>query len=58
MEKKPRVSKTRCPNCDSVIKLDTPREGSIITCPGCAVELEVISADPFEVDFTEDWQDE
>ena len=55
MEKK---SKTHCPNCDSIIRISKPREGAIINCPGCAVELEVVSADPFEVDFTEDWQDE
>jgi lysine biosynthesis protein LysW len=58
MEDRLRVSKTRCPNCDGVIKVDKPREGAIIICPGCAVELEIVSADPFEVDFTEDWQDE
>jgi lysine biosynthesis protein LysW len=53
-----RVPKTRCPNCDAVIKVDRPREGVIIVCPGCTVQLEVVSADPFEIDFTEDWQEE
>ena len=52
------MPKTRCPNCDSIIKLTKPREGAVITCPGCGVELEIISADPFVVDFTEDWQNE
>jgi lysine biosynthesis protein LysW len=53
-----KMPKTRCPNCDITIKMEEPREGIIIICPGCGVELEVINADPFEVDFTDDWQDE
>jgi lysine biosynthesis protein LysW len=52
------MPKTRCPNCDVTVKMEEPREGVIIICPGCGVELEVINADPFEVDFTDDWQDE
>ncbi len=52
------MPKTRCPNCDTVIKVDKPREGAVIDCPGCGVELEIISADPFEIDFTDDWQNE
>lgn len=52
------MPKTRCPNCSTPIRVDEPREGAVITCPGCGVELEVIGADPFEVDFTDDWQEE
>jgi lysine biosynthesis protein LysW len=52
------ISKTRCLNCDTVIKMEQPREGAVIVCPGCSVELEIISSDPFEVDFTDDWQSE
>ena len=52
------MSKKRCPNCDSTIKVDRPREGAVITCPGCGVELEIVNSDPFGVDFTQDWQDE
>jgi lysine biosynthesis protein LysW len=56
------MHKTYCPNCDAVISADNPREGTMITCRGCGQELEVISADPFEVDFPldydEDWDDE
>ena len=51
-----KMPKTRCPNCDAVIKMEKPREGAVIICNGCGVELEVVSTDPFEVDFTEDWQ--
>lgn len=52
------MSKTRCPNCDSLIRLNEPREGAVIVCPYCGVELEVIRADPFAVDFTDDWQED
>lgn len=59
-QKEIKMSRTRCPYCDAVIKIDKPREGHIITCPGCGVELEIVNTDPLEVDFTftEDWQDE
>jgi len=50
------TAKTHCPNCDAVIAMDRPREGAIITCPKCAVELEIIRTDPFVVDFTMDWE--
>ena len=52
------IPKTRCPNCDTTIKVEKPREGAVIVCPGCGVELEIVSRDPFEVDFTDDWQNE
>jgi lysine biosynthesis protein LysW len=54
------ISRTRCLYCDATIKVNKPREGHIITCPDCGVELEITSTDPFEVDFAfaEDWQDE
>ena len=52
------MPKTHCPNCDTLIKVDKPHEGAIISCPGCGVELEIISTDPFVVDFTDDWQEE
>ena len=52
------MPRTRCPNCDLTIKVQDPREGTIIVCSGCGVELEIVNVDPFEVDFTDDWQDE
>jgi len=52
------MPKTRCPNCNTVVKVDKPRQGAIITCPGCGVELEIIRVDPLEVDFTEVWQED
>ena len=45
------MPKTYCPDCDAVINVDNPREGAMIKCPECDMELEIISLDPFEVDF-------
>ncbi|RLC67501.1 MAG: hypothetical protein DRI48_02130 [Chloroflexi bacterium] len=54
------MAQTNCPECDAVIILDEPREGLIISCPDCGVDLEVIDTDPFEVDlpFDDDWDDD
>ena len=56
------MPKTYCPNCDAVISVDSPREGATVTCRECGTELEIISTNPFEVDFPldfdEDWDDE
>jgi lysine biosynthesis protein LysW len=52
------MSRTHCPNCNSMISVDKPREGIVIECPKCGVELEIIRKDPLEVDFTDDWQDD
>ena len=53
-----KVAKTRCSNCNTVVKVNKPRQGAIITCPGCGAELEIVCTDPFEVDFVEDWQED
>ena len=56
------MPKTYCPSCDAVISVENPREGAMTTCRDCGMELEIISTDPFEVDFPldydEDWNDE
>ena len=52
------MPKTYCPNCDVVISVDNPREGAMIKCPECDVELEIISTSPFEVDFPLDFEEE
>lgn len=52
------MPKTHCPNCDSTISMNNPREGAVIICSQCGVELEVVRTDPFVVDFTENWQEE
>lgn len=43
------MARTRCPHCKTVIKMEKPREGAFVLCPGCGMELEVIRTDPFQV---------
>ncbi len=56
------MAKAYCPNCDAVINVNSPREGAMVTCQDCGTKLEIISTDPFEVDFPldydDDWEDE
>ena len=56
------MAKTYCPSCDAIVSKDDPKEGAMITCRECGMELEIISTDPFEVDFPldydEDWDEE
>ena len=52
------MPKTYCPNCDADISVDNPRDGAQIKCPECGTELEIISTNPFEVDFPLDFEDE
>jgi alpha-aminoadipate carrier protein LysW len=49
------MPKTYCPNCDAVISVNNPREGVTVTCHECGTELEIISTNPFEVDFPLDY---
>ena len=45
-----------CPDCDGKIVIN-PRVqlGQKLVCPHCDAELEVISADPVELDWAYDW---
>jgi lysine biosynthesis protein LysW len=56
------MPKTYCPDCDAVISVDDPRVDATITCRECGTKLEIISTNPFEVDFpldyVEDWGDD
>jgi len=56
------MSKAYCPNCDAVVTVDSPRLGALVRCPDCFEELEIISVDPFDVDypadFDSDWDDD
>jgi lysine biosynthesis protein LysW len=56
------MPKTYCPGCDAVVSVQDPREGAMINCHECGAALEIISVDPFEVDFPldydEDWDDD
>ena len=55
---------TSCPECDAIISIDNPQDGTQFRCPECNVELEIISTDPFEVYFPyeeewdTDWKDD
>ena len=52
------MAETQCSNCDATIAVEETREGGVIICPECGIELEVVGTDPLEVDFPEDWQKE
>ncbi len=56
------MPKTYCPSCDATVSVEKPREGAMINCDECGAQLEIISTDPFEVDFPldydEDWGDD
>jgi len=52
------MPKTHCPNCDAVISVESPREGAMVTCHECSTELEIISTNPFEVDFPLDFDED
>ena len=54
------MAKTYCITCDAEIVMDLPRLGAKIECPECGDELEVVSTDPFDVDYAydDDWDDD
>jgi lysine biosynthesis protein LysW len=54
------MAKAYCPNCDAPIVVDKPHEGATVTCRECGEALEVVSVNPFEIDFPldDDWDDD
>jgi lysine biosynthesis protein LysW len=56
------MEKTYCPNCDAVVSVEKPKLGAMVRCRECDMQLEIISLNPFEVDFPldyeEDWDDD
>lgn len=48
-----------CPECEATITLMGVIKGELVICPDCGAELEVICADPLELDLApeeeEDW---
>jgi lysine biosynthesis protein LysW len=52
------MARTYCPNCDAVINVDKPKMGATVRCRECDMQLEVISVDPFEVDFPLDYEED
>jgi hypothetical protein len=50
------MASTYCPDCDERIVLNPkPQVGRKITCPHCEADLEVISTEPLELDWSYDW---
>ena len=47
-----------CPNCDGTVSVDKPQVGAKVRCRECDQELEVISTNPFDVDFLLDYDDD
>ncbi len=54
----------KCPECGAVLDIDVEQveEGEVLSCPDCAVDLEVVSLNPLElnvlVDEDEDEEEE
>jgi alpha-aminoadipate carrier protein LysW len=52
------MATTYCPECDATITADSPRMGAMIKCQECGTEFEIISTNPFDVDYPiEDYDD-
>jgi len=50
----------KCPECGALIDIeeDEVEQGEIISCPDCAVELEIVNTHPLELDVLEDEDEE
>lgn len=50
----------KCPECGAVIDIeeDEVEQGEIISCPDCAVELEIVNTHPLELDVLEDEEED
>ena len=46
----------KCPECGAVLDIDTDEieEGEILSCPDCAVDLEIVSLHPLELNVLAD----
>jgi lysine biosynthesis protein LysW len=52
------MPKAYCPNCDGTVSVEKPQMGVKVQCRECNQELEVISTNPFDVDFPFDYDDD
>jgi len=54
------MARTYCITCDAEIMMDNPHMGMKFPCPECGDQLEVVSVDPFDVDYPydDDWDDD
>ncbi|MEE9234660.1 MAG: hypothetical protein V3U28_04365 [Candidatus Acidoferrales bacterium] len=50
----------QCPDCGALLDIDKDdvEEGETLSCPECAVELEVVNRNPLELDVIEEEEDE
>lgn len=50
----------KCPECGTLIDLeeDEVETGETISCPECAVDLEVVNTNPLELDVIEEEEEE
>jgi lysine biosynthesis protein LysW len=48
------MARTYCPSCDGEIIVGKPRLGAMVTCPECGETLEIINAQPLNVDYPYD----
>lgn len=49
-----------CPECGSLIDIDEDEveEGEILSCPDCAVELEIVNTNPLEFEVIDEEEEE
>ncbi|MFQ5817474.1 MAG: hypothetical protein ACE5H2_05900 [Terriglobia bacterium] len=50
----------KCPECGALLDIesDEVKEGEILPCPGCDVDLEVVNTNPLEFDVLEEEEEE
>jgi alpha-aminoadipate carrier protein LysW len=50
----------KCPECGALIDIeeDEVEQGEIISCPDCAVDLEIVNTHPLEFDVLEEEEEE
>lgn len=51
---------SHCPECGATMDLDADEleEGLVISCPECAVDLEIVNTHPLEFDVIDEDEDE
>ncbi len=47
-----------CPECEALVAGDYQDVGTVVPCPGCGTELEVVSIDPVEFDLATSGEEE
>ncbi|MEE8199743.1 MAG: hypothetical protein V3R29_01115 [Candidatus Acidoferrales bacterium] len=50
----------QCPDCGALLDIDKDdvEEGETLSCPECAVELEVVNRNPLELDVIEEEEED